>query len=368
MITTTLTPVRSAAAALSVAAVLVLVGPQRPSATAPAAIEIETLRSVGGLPAHIAGRFNPSSICRQTADGAFLIFDRRSQTVFAVDAGAEAPREIIQIGAEPGRILQPYAFDVAGDGSFVVADAPENRSRVQIFLGSGARVAGFSIGGRGIPLVMDGVVITGLGSLVLSNNSVLLSQPEAGSLVTERGLDGVTARTFGELRATGHEQDPPLHNALNSGLVVLNPEGGFYYVFVAGRPQFRKYDRAGALVMERHIEGVELDEYMRTRPTVWPRRKTQDGEVPVVRPAIRAAAADASGNLWISLDAPFTYVYDRRGDKVRVVQLRAAGVLAPTSMSFTADNRLVASPGCFLFDSRGESGTRKPGRGGNAAN
>jgi hypothetical protein len=319
----------------------------------------QTLRSVGGLPAHIAGRFAELTVCRQSANGAFLVFDRRSHTVFSVDAGAEAPREIVQIGAEPGRILRPYAFDIAPDGTFVIADAPQGRGRVQVFMPSGSRLAGFALPGREVARVtFDGVVISGLGSLVYNGRSIFVSRPEAGSLITELGIDGVSARSFGELRSTGHEADADLHVALNSGLVVLNPEGGFYYVFVAGVPAFRKYDAMGVLLFERHIEGTELDEYMRTRPTTWPKRAAADGESPMVRPIVRAAAADASGRLWISLDVPYTYVYDRRGDKTRVVQLRAAGLLSPTNLSFAPDGKLLATPGCFLFDVR-NSGERK---------
>ncbi len=314
------------------------------------AIQPEVLRSVAGLPAHIAGRFHELTVCRQLADGRFLVFDRRSQTVYSVAPSADAPVEIVQIGAEPGRILQPFAFDVTSDGTFVVADAPGGTNRLQAFLPSGSRLSGFVLPGRGVPLFIDGVAITGIGSLVMSGRSVFLSQPESGALISEHGLDGVSARTFGELRPTGYEKDRPLHNALNSGLVVINPEGGLYYVFVAGVPAFRKYDRLGNLVFERHIEGTELDVYMRTRPTAWPRRNTSDGELPVVRPVVRAAAADANGSLWISLNMPYTYVYDRRGDKQRIVQFRAAGLVAPTNMSFTAAGRLLVTPGCFLFD------------------
>jgi hypothetical protein len=315
-------------------------------------IPVETLRAVGGLPAHIAGRFEELTICRQTTAGAFLIFDRRQHSVFSVAPGADLPTELVTIGAEPGRLLQPYAFDAGPDGTFVVADAPGNRGRVQAFLASGTRRAGFSMPSVGHPLLVDGVAITGLASLVAARSSVFLSQPESRSLIVERGFDGVSARSFGELRATGHEQDPPLHHALNSGLVVINPEGGFYYVFAAGIPVLRKYDDRGALLFERHIEGVELDAYMRDRPTVWPRRKTDSGVFPVVRPIVRAAVADANGSLWISLDVPFTYVYDRRGDKQRIVQFRATGVLAPTDISFTPSGRLLATPGCHLFDVR----------------
>jgi hypothetical protein len=49
---------------------------------------------------------------------------------------------------------------------------------------------------------------------------------------------------------------------------------------------------------------------------------------------------------------PYTYVYDRRGDKRRVVQLRAAGPVSPNNLSFTAKGRLLVTPGCSLFDVR----------------
>jgi hypothetical protein len=312
-----------------------------------------TLQSVGGLPAHVAGRFTELTLCRQAAAGAFLVFDRRSHTVFSVAPGVDEPREIVQIGAEAGRILRPYAFDRAVDGSFVIADAPGGRGRVQFFSSSGSRLGGFALPGRERPLVtFDGLVLSGVGSLVYNGRSIFMSQPDGGALITELGADGVSARTFGELRVTGHEPERDLHLALNSGLVVINPEGGFYFVFVAGVPMFRKYDHAGTLLFERHIEGAELDDYMRNRPTTWPRRKTADGELPAVRPVVRAAVADASGSLWVSLDVPYTFVYDRRGDKQRVVQFRAAGLMTPTNLSLTPTGRLLATPGCYAFDPR----------------
>jgi hypothetical protein len=319
--------------------------------------DVEVLRAVSGLPAHIAGRFEDLTVCRQAADGTFFVFDRRSHTVFSAARGANAPRELVSVGVEPGRILQPYAFDLAPDDTFVIADAPGNRGRVQIFHATGASLGGFALPGRGAPLVVGGVVMSGVGSLVYSGRSVYLSRPENGALVTEYALDGQTVRMFGELRATGHEQDRDLHLALNSGLVVMNPEGGFYFVFATGVPTIRKYDNAGKLVFQRHIEGIELDEYMKTRPTVWPRR-TANGELPVMRPAVRAAAANATGHLWVSLDVPYTYVYDRRGDKQRVVQFRGAGVIAPTNLSFTNAGRILATPGCYLFDPRAGAGSK----------
>jgi hypothetical protein len=316
-----------------------------------AALPVETLTSIAALPAHLAGRVEEMTACEQGADGQFFIFDRRSHTVFAVPPARDQIRQIIQIGAEQGRLLRPTAFDLAEDGTFVVADAPGSRGRVQVFHVTGATIGGFTLPQRDAPLVvLDGLVLSGVGTLEYTGRSVLISQPQNGTLVTEYALDGRTIGTFGSLRQTGQEHDPEVHIALNTGAIVLNPRGGFYYVFLAGRPMFRKYDAAGTLLFERHIEGSETDPYVRSIPTVWPRKKTAEAvELPIVRPAVRAAAADAQGNLWIALTAPFTYVYDADGDKRRTIQFRAAGVVLPTSLSFTRKGDVVVAPGCYVF-------------------
>jgi hypothetical protein len=72
--------------------------------------------------------------------------------------------------------------------------------------------------------------------------------------------------------------------------------------------------------------------------------------VPLVRPLIRTAAVDRTGQLWISLATPLTYVFDAQGDKVRTVQFVGAGPLSPTSLFFTRENRLLVTPGCYEFD------------------
>jgi hypothetical protein len=317
------------------------------------AVDVETLRSVGGLPAHIAGRFTELTVCHQSSDGTWLIFDRRAHTVFSASPSTDVVREVVQIGAEPGRILRPNAFHVAPDGTFVVADAPFNGARVQRFFSNGDNMGGFALPGRQATLVvLDDLILSGVASVIYTGRSVLLSQPDTGGLIAEYALDGQPLRTFGELRRTGHEQDRDLHLALNAGVIAPIPGGGYYFVFVAGVLAFRKYDAAGTLVFERHIEGSELDDYMRKRPATWPRRRTGDGELPVVRPAVRAAAADAS-SLWVSLDVPYTYVYDNRGDKTRIVQFRGgAGIIAPTSLALTGNGRILVTPGCYLFESR----------------
>jgi hypothetical protein len=43
-------------------------------------------------------------------------------------------------------------------------------------------------------------------------------------------------------------------------------------------------------------------------------------------------------------------VYDAQGDKVRTLQFRAAGIISPTSLSFTRSGRLLTTPGCYEFN------------------
>jgi hypothetical protein len=310
----------------------------------------EILRPSGGLPAHVAGAFDIAD-CQQSATGEYFIFDRRGHMVYGVPRGADTPRKVTGIGTEPGRILDPSSFDLAGNGSFVIADAPEGRERVQVFLESGARVAGYLLKTRNVPrLTLGNFVLNGVGSIEYTGHSVLMSQPDLGTLVTEYAENGYVLRAFGELRRTGHEADRQVHYALNGGLIVPAPAGGYYYVFLAGVPMFRRYDASGKLIFERHIEGTELDPLIQNLPSSWPRRKEPGAtELPLILPTIRSAASDAAGNLWISLTVPYTYVYDPSGEKTRVVEFRATGSLAPATMFFTRDGRLLVTPGCYAF-------------------
>jgi len=281
------------------------------------------------------------------------VFDRRAHSVYSAPPNLERAQKLIEIGMEPGRVLGPTAFDLGPDDTFAVADAPRGRPRIQIFTTSGSSLGGFFLQGRAVPrITLRNSVLNGIGAIEYIGRSVLLSQPEIGALIVEYSADGSPVRTFGALRRTGHEADRDLHLALNSGLVIANPTGGFFFVFLAGVPQFRKYDADGKLVFERHIEGVEVDPFVQELPTTWKRRPTDEGEFPLVLPSVYAAAADQSGNLWISLAVGFTYVYDANGEKRRTIQFHAAGPLAPTGLSFTPKGRVLVTPGCFAFDAR----------------
>lgn len=319
-----------------------------------AALDVEVLRSVGGLPPHIVGLFEEPLGFQQTPGGPYYVFDRRGHTVYAIDADRTSALKLVEIGQELGRIIQPRGFDTSATGSFVIADAPRGVDRVQLFGAGGIRVGGFTLPARQrtAELTFGSFVISGMASIQYAGSNLLISHPEGGALFTEYSPSGIAQRSIGRLRETGHEQDRDLHLALNVGLPVVDPTGGFYYVFLGGRPMFRKYDGNGTLLFERHVEGIELDDYLASLPTRWPTRHVADREIPLVPPAIRAAAVDPRGQLWISLSQPYTYVYDASGDKVRTVQFSAAGTINPTSLFFTRDGRLLVTPGCYEFDPR----------------
>ena len=136
---------------------------------------------------------------------------------------------------------------------------------------------------------------------------------------------------------------------MNSGLPLVDPSGGYYFVFQTGEPVFRKYDAAGQLVFERHVEGREIDALVAGLPSKWPTRTTDAGELPLVTPTIRTAAVDPSGHLWIAFTVPYTYVFDHDGDKVRTVQFRAAGIMTPSSLFFGRNATILVTPGLFEF-------------------
>ena len=314
------------------------------------ALRVETVRSIGGLPPHVAGSFTEAVGFQQGPDGTYYVFDRRAHTVVAVNEARTAARTLVNIGQEEGRLIQPKGFDVSDDGRIVVADAPRNRHRVQVFDAAGARQAGFYLQGQpAAQVVLDNLMLNGTGSVHFAGPRLLLSHPESGVLVTAYTPAGYPTMTFGLLRPTGFESDRELHLAHNAGVPLADPTGGFYFVFMTGRPLFRKYDASGMLLFERHIEGVEIDALLDAQPTSWPRRRIDDREVPFVTPAVRAAAVSPRGELWLSMAVPYTYVYDRQGDKIRTLQLYAAGLVSPTSLSFSRTGTVLVTPGLYEF-------------------
>ena len=314
---------------------------------------VETLRSIGALPVEIVGEFRDPLGFERVASGQELVFDRRGHAVYAVTSGRTASRKLVTIGGEDGRVIEPTAFDAEPGGTFVVADAPNGRERVQIFTLDGQRAGGFTLPGRATPrITLGSLSLSGVGTLQYTGRSVLISQPETGGLLTEYGLAGTPVRTVGRLRATGHEHDRELHLALNAGIPLKDADGGYWFVFLAGQPAFSRFSANGELLFHRVIQGLELDPVVASLPTTWPRRAIDGTEVPLVSPTVRAAALAPSGELWISFVVPYTYVFDGLGEKIRTVQFVAAGLVAPNSLSFPSASRLLVTPGCFEFSTR----------------
>ncbi|HEX6164474.1 MAG TPA: hypothetical protein VFZ31_13985 [Vicinamibacterales bacterium] len=309
---------------------------------------VEVLKSVSGLPAHIVGLFRDPIDFKQTADGEYYVFDRRGHTVYRVDKSGANATKLVQIGAEEGRLIEPSAFDVANNGTFAVADGPNGRERISIFNAEGGWTGGFFLPGRGVSrVVLGSLTLSGVGTLSYNGRSLLMSHPETGWLMTEYGSKGTPIRSIGQLRKTGHEADRDLHLAWNSGIPIAAPDGGFFFVFMAGAPAFRKYDAKGELVYERIIQGREIDPLIAAIPDRWPRRNS--GEHPLVSPTVRTAAVDRSGRLWVSFVIPYTYVFDADGEKIRTVQFRGAGIIAPSSLWFNDQGRVLVTPGCYEF-------------------
>lgn len=322
------------------------------------AIRPAILTSLNAMPAHITGTFSAPLAYQAQFDGTSYVFDRRQHTVYRIDAARTKAAPLVQIGAEAGNLFQPTAFEsMPGSGRFVVADAPRNKERIQVFQSDGLRISGFELTGGSLPRVtIEHVVLNGIGSLCFTGQTILLNRPETGGLITEYDLYGMAQRTIGRLRATGHEDDPALHLAFNTGVPLAVPTeigGGFFFVFLSGEPRFQRYDGKGTLLYERRIEGRELDPFLARQPTRWPRRTVGDTEIPLVTPTVRTARVDPMGRLWVSLMVPFTYVYDVDGDKIASVQFRAAGVIAPTSLFFADSSRVLITPGLYEFSMAG---------------
>lgn len=351
---------RLAAAVLLVAAVaLVSARPRvagqrqmRATVETQAPSRAEVVRSTDALPAHIGAAFLDPVAFIQFTSGQYLVLDRRAQAVYSIDRAKTAMTRIVQVGEEPGRIIRPTAFASDPRGSFVVVDQPGPATRIQRFADRGYLLNGFTLAPRSGPQIsVPGFVSGTIDSVQYTGDAIVVSEPSSGSLMTEYAWNGAVRRAFGAFRPTGQESDRAVHAALNAGIPLIDPTGGFYFVFRAGIPAFRKYDADGRLVFERHIEGRELDDTLRDQPNAWPKRPTgRGGEWPAVPLLVRTAAVDPCGNLWIALVDRVVYVYSPDGDKIRTLQLRAAGPLAPVSLFFSSASRLLVAPGCYIFD------------------
>ena len=326
-----------------------LVAPPRDGGPA-AATRVTVLKSTGGIPPFLVGEFEHAAGFAQRPDGSALVFDRRRHRVYAIDARRTAVTPLVEIGYEVGRLLRPTSFDVATTGDFIVADAPGLQPRVSVFESRGQVINTFSLATHESPrVVADDLVLSGIAAARYTGTTVLINQPERGTLVTEYSVTGAVQREFGRLRQTGFESDRDVHLAFNSALPIPARDGGIYVVFLAGPPAFRKYSAAGTLEFERALQGRDMDPLVLQMPTAWPRRQIDNRSYPLVQPMVRTAAVDRRGRLWVAMPTSYVYVFDEDGEKVHTLQLVGAGVVRPSSLWFTRDGTLLVTPGLYEF-------------------
>lgn len=315
---------------------------------------VDVLSPVGGLPPNLVGQLREPAGFMQTDDGRYLVFDRRAQTVVSIDAQKTKITPLVKIGPSDGEILRPLAFVPGSERTFFVLDNPSRYERVQKFYDTGTALSvfrRFSAADEPLRLNADAMLTSGFAAISPVGGDLLTQIPDGVALISQLNMEGHVTRRIGQLRATGQESKADIHRALNAGIALASPDGSFYFVFTNGAPMFRKYSSAGDFLFERHIEGPELDHVIQTLPTVWVERATVEGrEFPLVTSTVTTAAIDARGQLWISLSVPMTYVYNADGNKIRTVQFRGAGAIAPKSLFFTKQGHLLVTPGCYEFD------------------
>jgi hypothetical protein len=309
---------------------------------------VETLRPVFALPAHVIAQIQGAVAMAQTESGDYLVLDRRAHTVYRVNRADWSVRRLMQIGHEPGRLMNPTTIAMGSDDIVAVMDTPNNLQRIQYFSSAGMLISGFFLPILGSPrLIIGDQVVTGVGAMAFTGDTFLVGEPAWGSLFAELNTSGKVIRHVGQLRPTAQEADKDLHFALNTGLPVVDPTGGFFFIFQSGIPMFRKYDVAGRLLYERHVEGVEIDGVVQSLPNRWPARAA--GTRPYPTPTVRTASADRQGRLWVALSTGYTYVYDGRGDKIRVVRFEGARPIYPTSLFFERDGHVLVGPEGYEF-------------------
>ncbi len=217
------------------------------SGRAPQSAAIETLRPVSGLPARVMASFDDPRGFVETGTGDALVLDAGAQALYRVAPNASRADRVVSVGLADGHIFRPTALTLGPADLVAIADQPNAYDRVQYFDADGRRVGGFYV--PHVPqdrLRVGPVVLNGVGSLQFGRQSFFFNLPDTGALLTEADTDGRPIRSFGTLRPTERDADLPLVRALNTGVPLIDPTGGFYFVFQTGVPMFRKYNAQGA--------------------------------------------------------------------------------------------------------------------------
>ena len=190
--------------------------------------------------------------------------------------------------------------------------------------------------------MIDNTVLSGIGSLQYTGTSILMSQPETGALIASTRWRAARAGRRRRCARPGTRTIRDVHLALNSGIPLVDPAGGVLLRVPdrrAGVPEVRR--GRPARCSSGSIQGREIDELVADAADDVAAARRSDGELPLVRaddPHRRGRRRRAVCGS--SSSCRFTYVFDRDGDKVRVVQFRGAGAVSPGTMFFGPSGRL----------------------------
>ena len=314
---------------------------------------VETLQSVAALPPHLVGRFGEPAGFQQAAEGDYFVVDRRGHTVSRIDAAMTAITPLLAIGheARPG----PAAVRVRPRRRGVCrrrrAAAPPSACRCS--RPSGSRVSAFTLSTpieaaratrRPGPQRRQRDAPDG-------QRTVLLNQPDTGRSRQRVRHQGPRAPERGHAASTAHDGDAQLAPGVQRRACRCR------FPAAASTSSSRPASRAsastratGALVFERAIQGRELDALVADRSRRRGRgvRASRRGH-----PGRPAAGPGGHGR-------PTRAVVDQlhRAVHLRVRRRRREGArrpvsrrwrLAPTSLFFARDGRLLVTPGCYIF-------------------
>ena len=180
----------------------------------------------------------------------FRLRSPRATRVTASTTAQASAWEIVQIGAEPGRIIDPTAFAV--DARRHVRRRRRARATASASRSSrrpvSASAASSCRAGREARVVLDNIVLNGIGSLQYTGTSILMSQPETGALITEYTLAGGANRTFGDAAADRPRRRPRAAPGAEQRLAARRSDGRLLLRVPdrrAGVPEVRRGGTAG---------------------------------------------------------------------------------------------------------------------------
>lgn len=193
--------------------------------------------------------YRPGTV-RSDAEGSVFVLDEGNHRIVKYSAKGEFLQQIGSVGQGPGDLLGPIDFDVDKAGKVYVVE--ETNKRVSIFESNGRFRTSFHI-----PAFPQAAIC------VFDSNEILINRPEIeGSLFDVYRSDGTRVRSFGPVEGF---ENPPFKGpnktatwAFNQVRARFDPEGNLN-VFYYARPLYRRFTRDGVLLLEKAIEGPEID-------------------------------------------------------------------------------------------------------------